>query len=84
MFFCKFLNRFQRESRKNISLLKKVLFEHTIGYHRNYSGRWLVASMSGSKSTSLMCDFTSLPEFDLMFMSAAKSYFALLMLPVLI
>ena len=46
----------------------------TIGYHRNYSGRWLVATMSASKSTSLMRDFTSLPEFDLMFMFAVKSY----------
>ena len=25
---------------------------YTIGYHRNYSGRWLVATMSASKSTS--------------------------------
>jgi hypothetical protein len=32
---------------------------HTIGYHRNYSGCWLVATMSASKSTSLMHDFTS-------------------------
>ena len=40
---------------------------HTIGYHRNYSGRCLVATMSASKSTSL-------PEFDLMFMFAVKSY----------
>jgi hypothetical protein len=47
---------------------------HTIGYHRNYSGRWLVATMSASKSISLMCDFTSLPEFDFMFMFAVKSY----------
>ena len=47
---------------------------YTIGYHRNYSGRWLVATMSASKSTSLMRDFTSLPEFDLMFMFAVKSY----------
>ena len=46
----------------------------TIGYHRNYSGRWLVAIMSASKSTSLMRDFTSLSEFDLMFMFAVKSY----------
>ena len=30
--------------------------------------------MSASKSTSMMCDFTSLPEFDLMFMFAVKSY----------
>jgi hypothetical protein len=30
---------------------------YTIGYHRNYSGRWLVATMSASKSTSLMRDF---------------------------
>ena len=45
-----------------------------IGYHRNYSGRWLVATMSASKSTSLMRDFTSLPEFDLMSMFAVKSY----------
>jgi hypothetical protein len=46
----------------------------TIGYHRKYSGRWLVAIMSASKSTSLMRDFTSLAEFDLMFMFAVKSY----------
>ena len=46
----------------------------TIGYHRNYSGRWLVATMSASKSTSLTRDFTSLPELDLMFMFAVKSY----------
>ena len=46
----------------------------TIGYHTNYSGRWLVATMSASKSTSLMRDFTSLAEFDLMFMLAVKSY----------
>ena len=46
----------------------------TIGYHRNYSGRWLVATMSASNSISLMRDFTSLPEFDLMFMFAVKSY----------
>ena len=46
----------------------------TIGYHRNYSGRWLDASMSDSKSTSLMRDFTSLPELDLMFMFAVQSY----------
>ena len=46
----------------------------TIGYHRNYSGRWLVASMSASKSTSLMLDFTSLLELDLLFMFAVKSY----------
>ena len=43
-------------------------------YHRNYSGRWLVATMSASKSTSLMRDFTSLPELDIMSMSAVKSY----------
>jgi hypothetical protein len=30
--------------------------------------------MSASKSTSMMRDFTSLPEFDLMFMFAVKSY----------
>ena len=30
--------------------------------------------MSASKSTSLMRDFMSLPEFDLMFMFAIKSY----------
>ena len=49
-------------------------FFYTIGYHRNYSGRWHVATMSASKSTSLMRDFTSLSEFDLMFMFAVKSY----------
>jgi hypothetical protein len=30
--------------------------------------------LSASKSTSLMRDFMSLPEFDLMFMFAVKSY----------
>ena len=56
------------------SLFVLLSFSFTIGYHRNYSGRWLVATMSASKSTSLMHDFTSLPEFDLMFMFAVKSY----------
>ena len=63
------------ENRKLIRPENRVLHPvYTIGYHRNYSGRWLVATMSASKSTSLMRDFTSLQELDLMSMSAVKSY----------
>ena len=63
------------ENRKLIRPENRVLHPvYIIGYHRNYSGRWLVATMSASKSTSLMRDFTSLPELDLMSMSAVKSY----------